>query len=176
MVAQVACIHAQGFGINFVPLYHIVAKAPCIARGTMLKPGSSPGFFRFGCTRIFLFLDTKKRPKLLKFGRFVYIFVYVLRKTLIFKVYCGETGIRTLDTVTRMPHFECGPFDHSGISPLRGVLLCLCHAPEGGGGGRGAIPFEAQSYCNLFIPTNIGAKKRPLGRAFLFFGQMVCTL
>ena len=98
MVAQVACIHAQGFGINFVPLHHIVAKAPCIARGTMLKPGSSPGFFSFGCTRIFLFLDIKKRPKLLKFGRFVYIFVYVLRKTLIFKVYCGETGIRTPGT------------------------------------------------------------------------------
>ena len=98
MVAQVACIHAQGFGINFVPLHHIVAKAPCIARGTMLKPGSSPGFFSFGCTRIFLFLDIKKRPKLLKFGRFVYIFVYVLRKTLIFKVYCGERGIRTPGT------------------------------------------------------------------------------
>ena len=32
---------------------------------------------------------------MLKFGRFVYIFVYVLRKTLIFKVYCGERGIRT---------------------------------------------------------------------------------
>ena len=99
MVAQVACIHAQGFGINFVPLHHIVAKAPCIARGTMLKPGDEPGFFSFGCTRIFLFLDIKKRPKLLKFGRFVYIFVYVLRKTLIFKVYCGERGIRTPGTL-----------------------------------------------------------------------------
>ena len=98
MVAQVACIHAQGFGINFVPLHHIVAKAPCIARGTMLKPGDEPGFFSFGCTWIFLFLDIKKRPKLLKFGRFVYIFVYVLRKTLIFKVYCGERGIRTPGT------------------------------------------------------------------------------
>ena len=95
MVAQVACIHAQGFGINFVPLHHIVAKTPCIARGTMLKPGDEPGFFSFGCTWIFLFLDIKKRPKLLKFGRFVYIFVYVLHKTLIFKVYCGERGIRT---------------------------------------------------------------------------------
>lgn len=70
---------------------HIVAKAPCIARGTMLKPGSSPGFFRLVCTRIFLFLDIKKRPKLLKSGRFV----YVLRKTLIFKVYCGERGTKT---------------------------------------------------------------------------------
>ena len=77
---------------------HIVAKAPCIARETMLKPGSSPGFFRLVCTRIFLFLDIKKRPKLLKFGRFVYVFVYVLRKTLIFKVYCGERGIRTPGT------------------------------------------------------------------------------
>ena len=31
---------------------------------------------------------------------------------------CGERGIRTPGTVTRSPHFECGPFDHSGISPL----------------------------------------------------------
>jgi len=29
----------------------------------------------------------------------------------------GEAGIRTLDTVTRMPHFECGAFDHSATSP-----------------------------------------------------------
>ena len=29
----------------------------------------------------------------------------------------GKTGIRTLGTVTRSPHFECGPFDHSGIFP-----------------------------------------------------------
>ena len=29
----------------------------------------------------------------------------------------GETGIRTQGTVARTPHFECGPFDHSGISP-----------------------------------------------------------
>ena len=176
MVAQIACVHAQGFGIICVSLHHIVAKAPCIARGTMLKPGHRRASFDWYVHGISCFWTQKKRPKLLKFGRFVYIFVYFLRKTLISKVYCGETGIRTLDTVTRMPHFECGPFDHSGISPLRGVLLCLCHAPEGGGGGRGAIPFEAQSYCNLFIPTNIGAKKRPLGRVFLFSGQMVCAL
>ena len=30
---------------------------------------------------------------------------------------CGEIGIRTLGTVARTPHFECGPIDHSGISP-----------------------------------------------------------
>jgi hypothetical protein len=29
----------------------------------------------------------------------------------------GEGGIRTLDTVARMPHFECGAFDHSATSP-----------------------------------------------------------
>ena len=34
-------------------------------------------------------------------------------------VFCfgGKTGIRTLGTVARSPHFECGPIDHSGISP-----------------------------------------------------------
>ena len=31
----------------------------------------------------------------------------------------GKTGIRTLGTVARSPHFECGPIDHSGIFPLR---------------------------------------------------------
>ena len=35
----------------------------------------------------------------------------------ILKPLCGERGIRTPGTVTRSPHFECGPFDHSGISP-----------------------------------------------------------
>ena len=30
---------------------------------------------------------------------------------------CGKRGIRTPGTVTRTPHFECGPFDHSGIFP-----------------------------------------------------------
>jgi hypothetical protein len=31
----------------------------------------------------------------------------------------GEGGIRTHDTVARMPHFECGAFDHSATSPLK---------------------------------------------------------
>src|ERR1700687_5993207 len=34
--------------------------------------------------------------------------------------YCmlgGEGGIRTPDTVARMPHFECGAIDHSATSP-----------------------------------------------------------
>jgi hypothetical protein len=29
----------------------------------------------------------------------------------------GEIGIRTLGTLTGTPHFECGAFDHSAISP-----------------------------------------------------------
>ena len=29
----------------------------------------------------------------------------------------GQGGIRTLDTVTRMPHFECGAFNHSTTCP-----------------------------------------------------------
>ena len=29
----------------------------------------------------------------------------------------GEGGIRTLDTLASMPHFECGAFNHSATSP-----------------------------------------------------------
>ena len=29
----------------------------------------------------------------------------------------GEAGIRTLDALASMPHFECGAFDHSATSP-----------------------------------------------------------
>src|SRR5262245_10145268 len=52
----------------------------------------------------------------------------------------GEGGIRTNDTVTRMPHFECGAFNHSATSPTlinlenlrldasaEGHLLPLCY-------------------------------------------------
>ena len=35
----------------------------------------------------------------------------------------GERGIRTPGTVARTPHFECGPIDHSGISPFWAVEL-----------------------------------------------------
>ena len=44
------------------------------------------------------------------------------RNYLIYTLSCGETGIRTLGTVTRSPHFECGPIDHSGISPKAFLL------------------------------------------------------
>ena len=35
----------------------------------------------------------------------------------------GEGGIRTPDTVARMPHFECGAFNHSATSPGRAFDL-----------------------------------------------------
>ena len=35
----------------------------------------------------------------------------------IISFYRGKRGIRTPGTVTRTPHFECGPFDHSGSFP-----------------------------------------------------------
>ena len=31
----------------------------------------------------------------------------------------GKGGIRTPGTVARSPHFECGPFDHSGTFPVK---------------------------------------------------------
>jgi hypothetical protein len=34
----------------------------------------------------------------------------------------GEGGIRTPDTVARMPHFECGAIDHSATSPSNRYL------------------------------------------------------
>ena len=39
----------------------------------------------------------------------------------------GKRGIRTPGTVARTPHFECGPFDHSGIFPL---ILPLKYLPQ----------------------------------------------
>ena len=41
----------------------------------------------------------------------------IQKKPAEFSRYCGKTGIRTLGTVARSPHFECGPIDHSGIFP-----------------------------------------------------------
>ena len=39
---------------------------------------------------------------------------------------CGEGGIRTPGTVASTPHFECGPFDHSGTSPDYNNKCDLC--------------------------------------------------
>ena len=93
MVVQIACIHAQGFDINFVFLHHIVAKAPCIAWGTMLKPGFVAGLhFVFVVHDYHCRKHIKNARNRREIGRFVYIFVYKFRKSLKINVYCGERG------------------------------------------------------------------------------------
>lgn len=56
-----------------------------------------------------------------------------------YKLNGGEGGIRTPDTLARMPHFECGAFDHSATSPAVapsvGTILFEGVAP-GGNDGR----------------------------------------
>ena len=42
---------------------------------------------------------------------------------------CGETGIRTQGTRKSTPHFECGPFDHSGIPPFAAAKLQFYFEP-----------------------------------------------
>ena len=70
---------------------YIVAK-PGVAPGTMLKLGYCRASFIIG---IALAYGHKKSPKN---GAFVYKSVYKFCKSLIFKVYCGEGGIRTPGT------------------------------------------------------------------------------
>jgi hypothetical protein len=43
----------------------------------------------------------------------------------------GEGGIRTPDTVARMPHFECGAIDHSATSPTTDQRQRACVACAG---------------------------------------------
>ena len=45
--------------------------------------------------------------------------IHKKNKSSITTALCGKRGIRTPGTVARTPHFECGPFDHSGIFPMR---------------------------------------------------------
>ncbi len=55
----------------------------------------------------------------------------------------GEGEIRTLGTVSRTPHFECGAFDHSATSPLK-----LLHIKE-----RLSVRTSSPSYD---LPSDIG--------------------
>ena len=76
-------------------------------------------------------------------------------------LYCGERGIRTPGTVARTPHFECGPIDHSGISPnfpdsgfpcpLR-LRLCTARRP-------GNLRFGTANIDKIFIFAHPAAKK-----------------
>jgi hypothetical protein len=46
------------------------------------------------------------------------IFLYLVDYKGNSQCYGGETGIRTLDTLSSMPPFQGGTFNHSAISPL----------------------------------------------------------
>ena len=43
--------------------------------------------------------------------------INITKKSSISTALSGKGGIRTPGTVTRTPHFECGPIDHSGTFP-----------------------------------------------------------
>ena len=63
----------------------------------------------------------------------------------------GEGGIRTPDTVARMPHFECGAIDHSATSPIlktQGFYR---------GRGRQITPLLPDCYPFLFSARSIAA-------------------
>src|SRR6202040_4179278 len=60
----------------------------------------------------------------------------------------GEGGIRTPDTVARMPHFECGAFNHSATSPRgRGGVFenpaTRIYVTERSGGDKAELPLPA---------------------------------
>ena len=56
----------------------------------------------------------------------------IWRAKKITKKHGGETGIRTLGTVSRTLPFQGSPFDHSGISPLNLIFktIILLKQPE----------------------------------------------
>src|SRR5262245_43846624 len=64
--------------------------------------------------RTSMHLGDRGSPHLLNKRRHFWTTVDVARRC-----FGGEGGIRTPDTVTRMPHFECGAFNHSATSPTR---------------------------------------------------------
>ena len=74
----------------------------------------------------------------------------------------GEGGIRTPDTVTRMPHFECGAFNHSATSPwpqrrehLFGGYVSNARPLNKGGQRRREAAFELRSqHRPIEIATN----------------------
>src|SRR5947209_3578457 len=75
----------------------------------------------------------------------------------------GEGGIRTPDTVARMPHFECGAFNHSATSP---GACGSCRDPSGGGVlSQAARPKQGPS--PGVLPFSNACRTRPAGRGLL---------
>ena len=96
----------------------------------------SPGFILFVLHDYHLEKCTKNARNRCEIGRFVYIFVYITRKSLIINACCGERGIRTPGT-SRYDGFQdrCNrPLYHLSWSRLRckvkalwgkGKILCV---------------------------------------------------
>lgn len=106
--------------INFAPT---LLRKPRSCTGEQCRSPVLPGFNLMGWCLIF---NNEKRPKVLKFGRFVYIFVYKFSKSLKINVYCGERGSQTLDKV----QFHEMPFCRKqGFSPFPSVFYntTQCH-------------------------------------------------
>src|ERR671910_2497850 len=66
----------------------------------------------------------------------------------------GEGGIRTPETVARMPHFECGAFNHSATSPSPGEAFL---APYMGGG---AISCEVCGHKRADAPAGRATRRQ----------------
>src|SRR5580704_6126247 len=82
----------------------------------------------------------------------------------------GEGGIRTPDTVARMPHFECGAIDHSATSPsgpLRAqapVVATVSSEAPGVAQGRRRRARSSRRIKALNRPRRIGGGTFPLAR------------
>ena len=109
-------------------------------------------------------------------------------------VVCGEGEIRTHDTLSGIPHFECGPFNHSGTSPSlsptrtlrwrrmrlwrRTWNLLFNHAPSASGGGGGARNELRHSPRTKFIrsvlcpPWRIRTSDQLLKRQLLYQAEL----
>ena len=91
----------------------------------------------------------------------------------------GEGGIRTLDTLASMPHFECGAFNHSATSPgckrvvHRGRLL-IAHLPATQAVAAGAVMRHFPAFDRA--PAGAGAGPNRWQRCQSKAGQSYSTI
>jgi hypothetical protein len=85
--------------------------------------------------------------------------------------YGGEGGIRTPDTVARMPHFECGAFNHSATSPTLNLLHKSAFAYRGKGR---LLPFCYPIVFGAFVYYVLQIAVIARRSVFLHSGHMTC--
>ena len=97
----------------------------------------------------------------------------------------GEGGIRTLGTVARTPHFECGAFDHSATSPEDAWSCELRRLRVGAGGCKGGDQSAFSEPRGRVIrqadegdraPTRLTDSEASLLRRFLICEQLTAHL